>query len=55
MKKKVFRELQEAVKEMRELRDNEKPSAPANLVMPKPVAVPVAPAKVSQSAKQSAR
>jgi hypothetical protein len=31
----------------RELREGEKPSAPANLVMPKPVAVPIASTKVS--------
>lgn len=35
-----------APKAGRELREGEKPSAPANLVMPKPVAIPV-PAKVS--------
>jgi hypothetical protein len=29
----------------RELREGEKPSAPANLVLPKPVAMPVAPNK----------
>ncbi len=29
----------------KELREGEKPSAPANLVLPKPVRVPVAPAK----------
>jgi hypothetical protein len=31
----------------RELREGEKPSAPANLVLPKPVKIPVAPAKKS--------
>lgn len=32
----------------RQLREGEKPSAPTNLVMPKPVAIPVAPAKTSE-------
>lgn len=36
-----------APKDGRQLREGEKPSAPANLVMPKPVAIPMAPAKAS--------
>jgi hypothetical protein len=32
----------------RELREGEKPSAPTNLVLPKPVKIPVAPAKKSE-------
>jgi hypothetical protein len=37
-----------APKSGRELREGEKPTVPANLVLPKPVAIPVAPAKISE-------
>jgi hypothetical protein len=33
------------------VRDGEKPSAPANLVMPKPVVIPVPPASASKDNK----
>jgi hypothetical protein len=37
-----------APKSGRQLREGEKPSAPVNLVIPKPVAIPVAPPKTSE-------
>jgi hypothetical protein len=38
--------------EGKQLREGEKPSAPANLVLPKPVKVPVAPAPADKSEKK---
>jgi hypothetical protein len=38
--------------EGKQLREGEKPSAPPNLVLPKPVKVPVAPAAANKSDKK---
>jgi hypothetical protein len=41
-----------AAKPGRQLREGEKPSAPANLVMPKPVPIPAAPTTSKKSDKK---
>jgi hypothetical protein len=38
--------------EVKQLREGEKPSAPANLVLPKPVKVPLAPTAAGKSEKK---